>query len=235
MSFEDFDLDALARYLHLSPAQIQRMVERGQVPGRRIGGQWKFSPAEIHHWLEERIGVSDEAELANVEGALDRHHGDQDAVTLVELLPLEAIQPVLPAKTRGAVIDAMSALAAQTGLLWDAPKMSEAIRARENLHPTALDNGVALLHPRRPLSSVVAEPFLALGRTPTALPFGGPRGLLTDIFFLICSVTDAGHLRTLARLSRVLASSGFVDALREAPDAVAMRETIQSWDEQLKK
>ncbi|HID74793.1 MAG TPA: PTS fructose transporter subunit IIA, partial [Planctomycetaceae bacterium] len=34
-------------------------------------------------------------------------------------------------------------------------------------------------------------------------------------FFLICSVTDRGHLRTLARLSRVLAAPGFLQALRE--------------------
>ena len=29
-------------------------------------------------------------------------------------------------------------------------------------------------------------------------------GVLTDLFFLICSTTDRGHLHTLARLSRLL-------------------------------
>ena len=49
---------------------------------------------------------------------------------------------------------------------------------------------------------------------------------MTDIFFLICSTEDRGHLRTLARLSRVLATPGFIDALRAAPDARAARELI---------
>ena len=37
---------------------------------------------------------------------------------------------------------------------------------------------------------------------------------LTDVFFLICSVEDRGHLQVLARLSRVLGWPGFLDALR---------------------
>jgi mannitol/fructose-specific phosphotransferase system IIA component (Ntr-type) len=43
---------------------------------------------------------------------------------------------------------------------------------------------------------------------------------------LICSVEDRGHLRTLARLSRLLTVAGFLDALRAAPDAAAARRLI---------
>src|SRR5689334_11032047 len=68
----DFDLDSLARYLHVTPAQVQKMAERGTLPGRRVGGAWKFPQAEIHHWLEERIGAADDADLAEVEKVLSR-------------------------------------------------------------------------------------------------------------------------------------------------------------------
>lgn len=234
MANEDFDIDRLARYLHISASQVHRMAERGHLPARRIAGQWRFAPGEIHHWLEERIGIGDEGELADMEGALDRHHGVEDAVDLVAMMPVEAIDASLPAKTRGAVILAMADLAANAGLLWDPAKMANAVRARENLHPTALESGVALLHPRRPLSGVVSEPFLALGRTPSALPFGGPRGTLTDLFFLLGSRTDAGHLRLLARLSRFLSTPGTIGALREAPDAVSMREVLATWEDAFK-
>ena len=95
-------------------------------------------------------------------------------------------------------------LAAETGLLWDAEKMTAAVRERENLHPTALENGVALLHPRRPLQQILAEPLVALGITQAGIPFGESHGVLTDVFFLICSTDDASHLRILARLSRLI-------------------------------
>jgi excisionase family DNA binding protein len=58
MATEDFDVDSLAAYLHMMPPQIARLAERGKIPSRRVGGQWKFSRAEVHHWLEQRIGFS---------------------------------------------------------------------------------------------------------------------------------------------------------------------------------
>ena len=54
---------------------------------------------------------------------------------------------------------------------------------------------------------------------PTGIPFGGAQGTLTDLFFLILSVDDRGHLRVLARLSRLLADATFLAELRQAADA----------------
>jgi PTS system nitrogen regulatory IIA component len=234
MAPKDFNIESLAAYLHLTPAQVLRMAERGRLPGRKVAGQWRFSEAEIHHWLEERIGVSDEEELARVEGVLDRQSGGVSVeISISEMLPVEAIAVPLEARTRNKVIEKMADLAAQTGLLWDARKMAEAVRDRENLHPTALDNGVALLHPRRPMSSVLAEPLLALGRTYHGVPFGGARGALTDVFFLICSTGDLGHLRTLARLSRLLNDTAFLDGIREAEDSHSLHKWITQREDEL--
>jgi PTS system nitrogen regulatory IIA component len=216
MAEEDFDIPALAAYLHLAPQQVSRLAERGKLPGRRLGGEWRFSTAEIHHWLEDRIGLSDETELAHVEGALERASGGQsaDEVSIAAMLPSEAIAVPLTGKTRRSVISEMVELAARTGYLWDPKKMAEAVTARENMHPTALDNGVALMHPRRPMTSILGEPFIALGLAQRGIPFGSERGRLTDVFFLICSYDDASHLRTLARLSRVINDADFLDSLR---------------------
>ncbi len=237
MADEDFDVDRLAAYLHRMPAEVLKLAERGKLPGRRVGGAWRFSAAEIHHWMEERIGLSDEDELATVEGALDRHgkHAADEEISIAALLHPESIAVPLLAKTRGSVITTMAELAAATHLLWDAGAMADAVRSREAMHSTALDNGVALLHPRRPLSNILAEAVLALGITPRGIPFSRPaepgaRGRLTDVFFLICSTSEHEHLRTLARLSRVINDVFFLSDLRAAPDAVAARELIVSRD-----
>lgn len=224
----DFDVHSLAAYLHVSPQQVARMADRGKLPGRKICGQWRFAEAEIHHWLEDRIGVSDEDELVQVENVLGPPGGAEaeDVVSIAKMLPLPAIAVPLCARTRGSVIDEMAQLAAQTGLLWDPQRMAAAVREREDLHPTALDIGVALLHPRRPMCNILAEPFLALGRTYQGVPFGGARGGLTDIFFLILSTDDRGHLRTLARLSRLLSDSTSLDGLRCCADPAETRDWI---------
>lgn len=235
MDFEDFDIDALAAYLHLTPAQIQRLTDRGKLPGRKVAGQWRFSRADIHHWLEDRIGLSDEEELVQVEGMLERtaDRGQEPPVSIARLLPLAAIAVPLVARTKRSVITAMTELAAQTGLLWDAEKMAEGVMAREHLHPTALDNGLALLHPRRPQAAILAEPLLALGRTSQGIPFGGARGQMTDIFFLICSTGDRGHLRILARLSRLVGDPALIAALRAADSPLAAQQAIVEFEERM--
>jgi PTS system nitrogen regulatory IIA component len=111
--------------------------------------------------------------------------------------------------------------------------MEQQVRERENLHPTALDNGVALLHSRRPLSNILGEPLLAIGRTYQGMPFGNARGSLTDIFFLICSVDDRGHLRLLARLSRMLADETTMDGIRDAESSGELLDWMRKREEEL--
>ena len=227
MPTSDFDLAALARYLHLPLKQVTRLAERGKLPGRKVAGQWRFSRSEIHHWLEQRIGASDDEELVQLEGALRRAAVPSEYTISIEaLLPQEAIAIPLAARTKSSVIRAMIELATQTGWLWDPDEMAQAVRQREQMYPTAMDNGVALLHPRRPLARILDRPFLALGRTQQGIPFGNPRGSLTDLFFLICSVDDSGHLRTLARLGRLLGDSEFVSELRQTQSAAEARSLI---------
>ena len=235
MATKDFDIDSLAAFLHLTPQQVMRLADRGKLPGRKVTGQWRFTPAEIHHWLEDRIGVSGQEELVQVEGVLERSSGyePEEEIVIADLLPGEAIAVPLKARTRNSVIRAMVELAAGTGWLWEPDKMVEAVRAREDMYSTALDNGIALLHPRRPMGSILGQAFLALGCTSTGIPFGKGKGGLTDVFFLICSLDDRGHLRTLARLSRVIGSPGFLDQLREAPDPPAAHQLIAQTEAKL--
>ncbi len=211
---EDLDVAQLAAYLHLTPDQVTKMATRGRLPGRRVGGQWRFSEAEMHHWLEERIGVSDSESLDEVQRVLDRASGPTSGRPIAEMCNVEAIEVPLNARTRSSVIRSMCELAAKTGLMWDAPAMIEAVRAREQMHPTALDNGVALMHPRRPQTSILSDSVIALAVTPSPIPFADT-GQLTDIFFLICSYDDATHLRILAKISRIVSDPEFLDCLRE--------------------
>jgi PTS system nitrogen regulatory IIA component len=181
--------------------------------------------------MEERIGLSDDDQLATVEGALDRHggHEEEDEISIASLLHPESVAVPLLARTRGSVIKTMAELAVETHLLWDASAMADAVRAREAMHSTALDNGVALLHPRRPLANILAEAVLALGVTPSGIPFSND-GRLTDVFFLICSTSDHEHLRILARLSRVINDAFFLSDLRAASDPIAARDLIVARD-----
>ena len=152
---------------------------------------------------------------------------------LSDFLVLEAVAVPLDARTRGSVIREMCKLAASTGLLWDADVMAEAVQARESLHPTALENGVALLHPRRPQTSILADSFVALGISQQPIPFGNTSGHLTDIFFLICSTDDQVHLRILARLARLVGDEVLLTMLRSAQSPAEALEIIRTTELEL--
>lgn len=233
MSERDFDIEGLARYLHISIHQVERLVTRGNLPARKVAQKWRFSRAEVHHWMEERMGVLQGDELTHVEGALARADNiASDDLAISQMLHLESIRVELVAKTKNSVIEEMTQLAAASGYLWDPDAMADAIRAREQLQSTAMDNGVALLHPRRPLSDILAEPVLAIGISAQGIPFGGSHRM-TDVFFLIGSVDDRGHLRTLARLSRLLAGEGFLSDLRTAQDAHELHAIVSEAETKL--
>ena len=229
MPHTNLTLRQLARYLHLPDAHVRKLVDRGAIPSRRVNGEFVFSRDEVHRWLERRIGISDEAELIQVEEALTKSIPPgtvEDDISLVSLIPVGAVALPLLAKTRDSVIRSMVQLAGSTGLLWDNDAMGEAIKAREELHTTALDNGVALLHPRRPMPNILGDTFAVLGIVPNGIPFGGGASGLTDVFFLICSMDDRVHLRILTRLSRVLTYPDFLSRLRESTSELEVRELI---------
>lgn len=226
-SSDDFDLASLAEYLHVSLAHASKLAERGRIPGRRVAGQWKFSRTEINSWIESRLGDADPNEMAPVHQVVQSPAFDSATpLTLAEMLPLEAIAAPLAARTRQSVIDAMVELAGNTGMLWDVVRMREAVKDREELHTTALENGVALLHPRRPLPAILEGPFLSLGVVSSGIHFGDLRGRETDVFFLICSISDRGHLRTLSRLGKFLTDSQSLEDIRTAENAYDLRERL---------
>jgi len=232
---EDFDEMSLAAFLHLTPEQVRKMADRSRLPGRRVSGKWRFSRAEIHEWFEQKIGLSDEQELTQVEKVLERNRAQQlgDSFHIPDLLSIDNVYVPFLARTKKSVIQKICDFTAETGRLWDPVKMADGLHSREEIHPTALENGVALLHPRRPLPSIMGEPFLALGVTSTGIPFGGPRGCMTDIFFLIGSTTESVHLRVLARLSRLIQQPEFLESLRSAEGPDAAWQTVRDFDAQL--
>ncbi|MEQ1905842.1 MAG: PTS sugar transporter subunit IIA [Pirellulaceae bacterium] len=230
-----FDVDSLAKYLHLTPEQIRKMADRGKLPGQRVSGEWRFPRREIFHWFEERIGISDDTQLQQYERIIDRHNNESDSPTISidAFLPLELVWLDCRGRSKSSLIRDVCEFVAHAGYVWDSEKLATAIQNREHLNSTALENGVALLHPRRPQLDNLREPFLALIRTPSAIPFGGPRGTLTDLFFLVASDSETFHLKILARLARLLGMPNVISELRQAEDAVAAKKILTNAEQLL--
>jgi PTS system nitrogen regulatory IIA component len=108
-----------------------------------------------------------------------------------------------------------------------------AILEREEVMSTGFESGVAIPHPRNPLSSALGTSIVAYGRTLSGIPFGAPKRALTDIYFLVLCRDSKTHLSVLARLGRLLQVSGFLDELRTASDSAASYAAICAADAKL--
>ena len=49
-----FDVGSLAKYLGLSPVSVYRLLKKGDLPGKKIGGVWRFPKDAIDQWLKDR-------------------------------------------------------------------------------------------------------------------------------------------------------------------------------------
>jgi PTS system nitrogen regulatory IIA component len=225
------DLEQLARYLQRDLREVSKMASRGYLPGRKVSGEWRFARAEINHWIETQLPAYSEEQLAALE---KRGTQDDDAEAVVSgLLKVECMAVPLAASTRASVLHDLVKLAQQTWQVYDPEAILSAIRQREDMGSTALESGVAIPHPRRPLPMALGEAIVAYGRTPSGIPFGAAHGQLTDIFFLVCCRDDKTHLRTLARLSRLLLRPGFLDDLRSAETAEDTWQVIDAAERDL--
>lgn len=225
-------IDELARQLGRDRREIEKLVNRGRIPGRKIGGDWQFHPTEITHWLEQEMRDYTDRELAVVEGAYQTSDTDAD-VPVESLLSPETIAVPLEARTKRSVLESLIEVAGRTWQIWEPATVLNAVRERENVLPTAFDNGVAIPHPRNPLPDTLGQPLIAFGRTLSGIPFGCPSGGLTDLFFLVLCRDSRTHLCVLARLGRLIQMPEFLDALRHAEDSESAYEVICEYDRSL--
>jgi PTS system nitrogen regulatory IIA component len=216
-------IQEVAKLLGADVRRVERMAQRGQIPCQKIGGQFRFNRAEITEWLQRTMGVMSHNHLAEVDaGITTQRQTPEDQTIVTPLLRLEAVTTNLGSRTKVSTLRELVALAEKTGLVLDAKALAEAVIHREELLSTALEGGVAIPHPRRPLPEAVAASILVVARTSQGIVFGAPDGQLTDLFFLTASLDDRHHLHMLARLVRMLRDEKFLAELKAAETSAEM-------------
>lgn len=231
MDTEIMDLNQLAAYLQRDAREVSKLASRGQLPGQKVGGEWRFASAEINYWVSTQMHGYTEAELTGLEIGAGKHGRLNQEMLVSNLLSESTVSVELPASTRASVLKQLVTLAEQSWQVYDPDALLDAIRQREEMSSTATDNGVAIPHPRRPNPNILGDSVIAFGRTASGIPFGG-RGL-SDLFFLVCCRDHPTHLAVLARLSRLILRPGFVDELRGAETVQEALRVIETNEREL--
>lgn len=154
---------------------------------------------------------------------------DASPFLLSELIRNGAVKIPLTSTRREGILDELVGLIPE---IKDDPNargtLLRALQEREQLHSTAIGDGIAIPHARNALVGMVQRAVIVFGKHPEGVPYGALDGQPVNLFFLIISPTVTQHLAILARLSRLLRTPNTRKKLLAADSAdrvlIALRE-----------
>src|SRR6516225_5787317 len=211
-------LKELAAFLSVNERTLLKLVSEGEVPGVKIGNQWRFRKAMIDAWLDDQmLGVV--PRRFEAKGTASSH---RRMLALESCFQPNHIIPELAASTKMGVVEELAGLAHQLGLVRDQAWFVHALIERENIMPSAVGNGVVFLHTMYRHPEHVVRPFMVLGRAARGVDFDALDGKLTHLFFILGLKFYVLYLPWLGKLSQMFAGADAKRALLEAPNAEAI-------------
>ena len=48
-------VEEVARRFGINPTTVYRLAQRGELPGFKVGGQWRFSQTMLEAWVADRV------------------------------------------------------------------------------------------------------------------------------------------------------------------------------------
>ncbi len=139
-----------------------------------------------------------------------------------DLLQQNLIIEELKATDKNGAIAEFAQLLLSAGKVRDADELVRVLRERESLGSTGIGDGIAIPHAKLPF---LREMIVAFGKSSKGVDFHSVDGKPAHLFFLLVAPDDnpGEHLRTLARISRILKNR----ALREQLMRASPRGEIQ--------
>jgi excisionase family DNA binding protein len=215
-------LKELAAFLSVNERTLLKLVSEGEVPGVKIGSQWRFRKAMIDAWLDDQmLGVV--PRRFEAKGTESSH---RRMLALESCFQPNHIIPELAATTKLGVVEELAGLAHRLGLVRDQGWFVHALIERENIMPSAVGNGVVFLHTMYRHPEHVVRPFMVLGRAARGVDFDALDGKPTHLFFILGLKFYVLYLPWLGKLSQMFAGSDAKRALLEAPNAGAIFEVL---------
>lgn len=196
----------LANYMKLSEKTILKKAQSGELPGVRIGSQWRFNLAAIDKYLQEDIMHGTPKEELNIiiETA-------QNIIPLSRLMSPDLMNLNLKANIKEEVLSEIAEAAYKGGITSAKKTLLKQLVKREKMLSTAVGNGIAIPHPRNPNSSLFKKPNILMARSIEGIDFQAPDNKKVHLFFMICAPNMIVHLRLLAKVSKLLHIEGVVD------------------------
>jgi len=213
MAHKLLNLEEAARFLAISPKNTRAMCMNGELPCIWQGERPVFDQAELDLWLSQQMVL----QKNDTRSYARKTNADKDIV-LSSFCSVETTALTLQGKTRASILKNLVTLAESSGLLYNPDDLYEQIRKREEEGATAMENGVALVHPAERDEFMFEDSFICIARAERPVFFGEVNGVPTDIFILIACVDSNTHVKILAKLCQLFLETDLLTQWRQAED-----------------
>lgn len=199
----------LADYMKLNEKTILKMAQKGELPGVKVGNQWRFHLAAIDNYLQKDILNIPEDELDSILSTTNY------LIPLSRLLNESLIELDLKAEDKEGVLREIVEIVYAAGIIDNREKLLEELMSRERMLSTAVGNGIAIPHPRNPHPTLFKKPNIFMARSITGVDFSSPDNKKVHLFFMTCAPNMMVHLRLMAKISKLLHVEGVIDRLMQ--------------------
>ncbi|MCG2710750.1 MAG: PTS sugar transporter subunit IIA [Candidatus Omnitrophica bacterium] len=214
----------LAKYLKLNEKTIIKMAQQKEIPGVKVGNQWRFHRSVIDAYLKQNLaGVSDK-DMNRV------NYRQESNIFLSRLICPRAIDLGAEIADKNAVLSRLVELAYKAEITKAPDKLLEELKKREEMLSTAVGNLTALPHPRHPGTELFSQEGIVIIRTNKALEFNAPDKKAVRLFIMICALDEARHLQILAAVAKFLQHQSAVEALMSVNNADDLMRYLLGFD-----
>lgn len=227
----DLKIKDVAELLQVSEATIQRWLKDGEIPFYRIHGDYCFNRTEIEDWvLKQNVAKKGDSisfsPFHNEEDPANKSGSKQFG--LYRALHKGQVLLNVPGNTKEEVIrNTMKSLEKDLNL--DADVLTDLLLERENLMPTALNQGIGVPHTRDFLLSAHYD-VVTVVFPKKPIEYGALDGLPVHTLFFLFACEDKRHLHLLAKIAHLSSQNESLALLQKKPSKDKLLDYVKEWE-----
>lgn len=236
----DLKIKDVAGLLNVSETTIRRWLKDGKIPAYLLNHQYRFSRNEIEDWMlkcklnkEEFSPFGEKQIYPPLDDSPATQKGGRQQFSLYRAMHKGGVLVDVPGKTKELVIkNAMHKVASRIGL--DPDLITELLLDRETLMSTALNNGIALPHPRDAVLKIPGSDLVVTVFPHTPIEYGALDGMPVHTLFFLFSSSDKTHLHLLSKIAHLSSQQTSLDFFQKKPNTESLLSMIKEWESKVR-